>query len=142
MGNQPKPQFSVWCNHSAQTLMRPLGGSSSVDLRYVLAVERQPRIRWRLLFYEQVMVRPLVISFAMVVFDVFSHEEAKVPFAERNRSTQAFFLDRTDEPEWSKSSAEPQCAELGVEGTPLLAFRNLRVRLPPRDATAHDSSFF
>ena len=46
---------------------------------------------------QELVVESLVVSLAMVVFDVLAHEETHVPFAEGDDATETL-LNRADEP--------------------------------------------
>ena len=61
-----------------------------------LNVGGQTHRRWRSL--QELVVESLVVSLAMVVFDVLAHEETHVPFAEGDDATEPLLLNRADEP--------------------------------------------
>ena len=62
-----------------------------------LNVGGQAHRRWRSL--QELVVESLVVSLAMVVFDVLAHEETHVPFAEGDDATETLlFFNRADEP--------------------------------------------
>ncbi len=60
-----------------------------------LNVGGQAHRRWRSL--QELVVESLVVSLAMVVFDVLAHEETQVPFAAGDDATETL-LNRADEP--------------------------------------------
>ena len=61
-----------------------------------LNVGGQAHRRWRSL--QELVVESLVVSLAMVVFDVLAHEETQVPFAEGDDATETLLFHRADEP--------------------------------------------
>ena len=61
-----------------------------------LNVGCQAHRRWRSL--QELVVESLVVSLAMVVFDVLAHEETQVPFAEGDDATETLLFHRADEP--------------------------------------------
>ena len=74
-----------------------------------LNVGGQAHRRWRSL--QELVVESLVVSLAMVVFDVLAHEETQVPFAEGDDATETLLFKALFMTVWRPStrSAENSC---------------------------------